>query len=170
MQSAISVLREQQAQAQAELRASQQKLSAVSFAVTGGHLAIPQFDERFAADQPDLQKWLADPCFKLWQEALDKQAREAEETRRAQEETAAAAQAVKDAELAAVPAADGAGTTLPAAGAGGANLARPDPDLEFMDLDDDTVDILRAAAVALDKRALADFLGQQGVVKKQRQG
>ena len=168
MQNAISQLREQQAAAQAELRAAQQKLSATNFAVTGGPLAIPKLDERFAVDQPDLQKWLADPCFKLWQEALEKQARDVQEAERAQ--------AAKDAAKAAT---DGASTHAPIsgsdAGAAGGVVGDPPPvpDCEFdafMDLDEDLLADLRAAASSSDKRAFAELIGQQGIVKKQRQG
>ena len=170
LQAAISLLREQQAQAQAELRASQQKLSAVSFAVTGGPAAIPKLDERFAAEQPDLQKWLADPCFKLWQEALSKQAAAEEEARRTQ--AAEEAKKASDAADALAANASGAGGGgLPAAG-GGAGLAESDPliDETFMELDEELVENLRTAASSSDKRALTDFLEQQGVGKKQRQG
>ena len=134
-------------------------MSATNFALTNGPLAIPKLDERFTADKPELQKFMADPGFKLWQEALEEQAAARQEAERAQA-AEDAAKAVSDEE------------SLRSSGAAPdskffAGDAVPIND-DLMDLDEELLENLRAAAT--DKRAFADLIGQQGIVKKQRQG
>ena len=97
VQGAISQLREQQAEAQAELRAASQKMSATNFALTSGPLAIPKLDDRFTADKPELRKFMADPGFKLWQDALEEQAAARQEAEKIQATEAAAKATTKSA-------------------------------------------------------------------------